>query len=193
MLEKVEIANRAAAAVFRSRRQRKILLTLIEKERSLKDLMEITGLPLNLLHYHIRKMIRLRLVEIASLRKRAGAPITLYRAKAKTFFVPAALGPQVPDNELSARLRAALENTLAGTIKGVEYSHGGKGPRMTLVRDAKHYGSVASYWLDLRLSDKDATVLAAELGALFDRFRKRSGTAGRSYVVHGAIAPFPKR
>ena len=188
MLEKKDIATSAAAAVFASMRQRRILLTLIDREQSLSDLMAATGLPLNLLHYHVRKMIRLGLVEITAQRKRAGAPITLYRARAKVFFVPAALSPALPGAEMSAKLHATLERSLAGTVKGTAYFHDGGGPRMVPVYHEARGRMTGAYWVELRLADSDAQRLATELGDILKRFRKRAGKGPR-YLIHTAMAP----
>ena len=192
MLERAEIISSEAAAVFGSARQRKILLSLIAKDGSLSDLAQVTALPLNLLHYHVGKLVRLGLVEITSRRKRAGTPISLYRAKARVFFVPAALSKTLPGEEMSQRLRAALENGLAGAIKGVEYTHDGHGPKMKPVRHEGGSQMAVAYWFELRLEDADAGALAAELGAMLARFRKRKTTRGRNFIVHAALAPLPR-
>ncbi len=190
MRESVDILDPAAAAVFAAARQRKILLAMVPEERSLSELARITDTPLNLLHHHIRKFIRLGLVARTREAARAGAPIRYYRATARAFFVPAELMPLDPGAALTAQLREQLQASLSGSVKGVVYSHDGERPRMRLVKDVDaRGGSALELWLELRLTDADAAELAGELRALLQRFGARSSDSHRRYLVHAAIAP----
>jgi hypothetical protein len=189
MVEVARIADSGAAAVFRSSRQRGILLALIDRERSLSELATATGAPLNLLHHHLQKLLRLGLVKIARTEKRAGAPIKHYRAVARSFFVPAELMGAEPGVELTSVLRERLEQSLAGSIRGAMYSQDESGPRMRLVREAGRRPVASELWLRLRLSDKDAAALAEEIRQLLHRFHARRGSSRRSYLVHAALAP----
>jgi len=188
VIETAEIAEPAAAAVFANPRQRKIVLALIAHERSLTELSRLTETPLNLLHHHMSKFLRLGLVRIARRQPRPGAPIKFYRATAKSFFVPAELAPATPDDALSGRLRTSLDRGLARGLKGRLYSHDGAGPRMRVVRDKGCRTTVAEFWLELRLRHADAEALAAEFQALLERFRQRSQDTGQPYIVHAALA-----
>ena len=188
MIETAEINDPAAAAVFSNPRQRKILLALIAQERSLTGLAGLTGAPLNLLHYHMRKFLRLGLVRITRQEARAGAPIKFYRAAAQSFFVPAELATATPGDAMSVSLRAALDRGLAGALKGHIYSHDGAGPRMRVVHSHPQTRTAAEFWLDLRLSEADAAALAGEFQALLRRFEARAGDAGHRYIVHAALA-----
>jgi len=188
VVETVRITTAQAASVFGAARQRKILLSLIERERSLSQLERLTRTPLNLLHHHVGKLMQLRLARIARVEARAGAPIKYYRAAARRFFVPAELMGANPGAELTSRLQQRLERSLAGFVKGVEYSHDGNGPRMRLVKEPGH-AVVTDLWLELRLSDADAAALDAELRGVFRRFEARSKSAHHPYLVRAAMAP----
>ena len=192
MRETLPITDPKAASVFASPRQRRILLSLIEDERSLGQLAERTEVPLNLLHHHIRKFIRLGLVNLAREQTRAGAPIKYYRATARAFFVPAELSDAKGNTALTTRLRELLERNRAAAHQGTLYSHDGKGPRMRMVREPSHRASATEYWLDLQLTETEAKALADELHALLQRFEAASATstrrARRRYLIHGAIA-----
>ena len=189
MQETANIADRRAAAVFSAPRQRNILLLLVDEERSLSQLARLTETPLNLLHHHIRRFMRLGLVRISRKRARAGAPIKYYRATARAFFVPAELMRAEPDAGLTSRLRDLLARSLARTLQGVVYTHDGKAPRMRLVRDAAPGLVAAELWVQLGLSEADAAALGADLQALLRRFEARSRKARRLYLIHAAIAP----
>jgi DNA-binding transcriptional ArsR family regulator len=187
--ETARIVDARAAAVFSAPRQRKILLSLVDEERSLGQLSRLTETPLSLLHHHIRKFLRLGLVRISRAEARAGAPIKYYRATARAFFVPAELMPAEPDARLASQLRDLLVRSLARTIRGAVYTHDGRGPRMHLVRDAAPRMAATEIWLELRLTDADAATLGVDLRALLHRFETRSGKARRRYLIHAAIAP----
>jgi hypothetical protein len=189
MRESMNIVDPRAAAVFASPRQRKILLSLVAEDRSLSQLARLTEAPLNLLHHHIHKFMRLGLVRIAREEPRAGAPIKYYRAAARAFFVPADLMDAEPGAGLTSQLRDELARSLARSLEGVVYSHDGNGPRMRLVRNADPGVAATEFWLDVRLSDADAATLADDLQALLHRFDGRSGKTRRRYLIHAAIAP----
>ncbi len=189
MRESANIVDARAAAVFAVPRQRRILLSLIDQERSLSQLASLTETPLNLLHHHLRKFLRLGLVRIERQEKRAGAPIKYYRATARAFFVPAELMGAELGAGLNSRLRELLARSLSRTLRGAIYSHDGKGPRMRLVREAGSRASTAELWMELRLSRADAAALVDELRALLHRFEARSRKTHRRYLVHAALAP----
>ena len=188
LIKTIHIDTPAAAAAFANLRQRQIVFALIEKERSLSELAKVTAMPLNLLHHHIRKLMTLKLVGITGQRTRPGAPIKLYRAAARTFFVPAALTSVDPNAALTAQMRSALERSLVGAYKGVLYSHDGVSAHVRLVRDPKFPASTVQLWCELRLSNTDAAALAEELKMLMKRYESRQRKGRHRYIVHAAVA-----
>src|SRR5262245_40937523 len=189
MRENLNVADPRAAAALESPRQRRILLLLVERSRSLSELSRLTQAPLNLLHHHVRKHLSLGLVRIEREERRAGAPVKFYRATARSFFVPADLIKQAPGASQDAQLRESLARSLALSLQGVVYFHDGQGPRMRLVREPGRRATAAETWLELHLSDAAAGELAEEMRALLHRFQSRPGKGGRCYLVHAAIAP----
>jgi DNA-binding transcriptional ArsR family regulator len=187
--ETIQIVDPRAAAVFAAPRQRKILLSLVDEERSLSQLARLTETPLNLLHHHVRKFRQLGLVIIAREEPRAGAPIKYYRATARAFFVPAELMPADLDAGLTAKLRDRLARSVARAIQGVVYSHDGKGPRMRIVRDMEPRTTAIELWVEIDLAEADAAALANDLRALLHRFDGRTRKTRRRYLIHAAMAP----
>ena len=189
MRENLNVADHRAAAALESPRQRRILLLLVERARSLSELSRLTQAPLNLLHHHVRKLMALGLLRIEREEARSGAPVKLYRATARAFFVPAELMKQVPGASQDAQLRESLARSLALSLQGVVYFHDGQGPRMRLVREPGRRATAAETWLELHLSDAAAGELEQEIRSIFLRFQSRPGKGGRRYLVHAAIAP----
>lgn len=187
-METAEIFDPAAAAVFGNPRQRKIVLALIPEERSLSELAVITGMPLNLLHHHMRKFLRLGLVAITRRQSRPGAAIKFYRATASAFFVPAELAPAGSGEAMASRLRTALDRSRARAAKGVLFLYDEAGPSMRLVPDPDYGTTAVELWRELRLRDEDAAELAEAFRGLLRRFEARSAPAGRAYIVHAAVA-----
>jgi hypothetical protein len=188
MLDQIRIDVPAAAAVFRSARQRSILLGLVEAERSLSELSKLTGTRLNLLHHHVQRLLRLGLVKLTRTERRAGAPIKRYRAVARSFFVPAELMGD-PRGELTSELRERMERSLASSVRGALYSHTDAGPRMRLVPESDRRVEAAELWLQLRLTHDDAAALSRRLRAVLHQFHKPARRGQRSYLVHLALAP----
>lgn len=186
MLTVMEIKTRRAAAVFDNLRQRRILLALIERERSLSELAELTQLRLNLLHHHINRFLELGLIRIERHQRRAGTPIKFYRAAAQAYFVPAELTRARPNAALQHRLQTALEREMAKVYKGIIYSHDGNGPRMRLVSEGRPGAVAVEFWLELRLSKTEAQGFVDELKALITKYQAQS--RGNNYVFHAGIA-----
>lgn len=190
MLDRFQVAYREAAAVLASRRARKILLSLVQEEQSLSQLSRVTEVTLNLLHHHIRRMMRVGLVKVSRKETRAGAPIKYYRAVAREFYVPAELMSTNPGCGLTSQLRQLLDRRLAQSIRGMAYFHDGKSPRMRMVQDSDARTAAAELWMELQLSEEDAAELAEKLRFLLNRFAARSKSMHRRYLVHAAIVPF---
>jgi len=191
MRENLDIADPRAAAVLANPRQRRILLLLVDQARSLGELSRLADAPLNLLHHHLRKLMALGLARIEREQPRAGPPVKLYRATARSFFVPAELMKEAPGAALSAELREALAQSLVRSWKGTIYFHDGQGPRMRVLTEPDRRGTTAETWLELHLSDAAASELARKIRSLLERFQSRSSERHRRYLVHAAIAPRP--
>lgn len=188
MDDRFEIRTTAAAAALAGTRSRAVLLALAAREQSLRQLAGATGLPLNLLHYHVSRLQALALVEVVRSEKRPGRPVKVYRAVARAFFVPARLAGAEVGDKLSAELRERLALARARSDgEGILYFAGEDGaPRMRrLGSDAP--AEAMELWALLDLGRADAAELAGEMKALLGRYRSRGG--GRAYIVHAALAP----
>ncbi|HEV2532284.1 winged helix-turn-helix domain-containing protein [Phenylobacterium sp.] len=189
MLETIEIDDPRAARPFTVPRQRRILLSLIPQARSLSELSRLTDTPLNLLHHHVARFLRLGLVTMARQQPRAGAPIKYYRANARSFVVPAELMASSPGAGMAGQLREQLDRSLSQAVTGFVFTHDDQGPRMRPRRDPELRARAAELWLDLRLSDADAELFSRELSGLLHRFEARAQPSQPRYIVHAAFAP----
>jgi Helix-turn-helix domain len=184
MQDVILIENHAAAAVFASARQRDIVQRLIGEEQTLTALARAIQTPLSLVHYHVSKCISLGLIEVIREQRRAGRSVKCYRARAKTFFVPAELLLDMPGTGLTQKLRESLDQSLARSLQGINFTHDGCGPRMQLVRDPSPHAAAIELWLEVGLDRVAAAELVAELKAVVDRFRLRDTEKGARYLLH---------
>ncbi len=184
MREQVIITGQAAAAVFSSTRQRKIVQTLMGKEMALGALASATHLPISLLHYHVTKCMELGLIEVVREQRRAGRAIKHYRATAASFFVPAELILEMPGTKLNQQMRMLLDQNLARSLQGLDFTHDGYSPRAHLVKETEERAAATELWLDVELGATDAEQLAADLQAVIDRFRARRKPHEPRYLVH---------
>ena len=191
MRETLTISDAAAARVLAAPRQRRLLLLLVDEARSLSELSRLTHAGLSLLHHHVQTFLRLGLVRVEREERRAGAPMKLYRATARQFFVPAELWRAEAADGLRVQLQRSLAQSLAASLRGALYFHDGQGPRMRLVQDSSHRGAVMELWLQLELSDTAAAALADELRALVHRYRSGGRKTQRRYLFHVALALGP--
>jgi DNA-binding transcriptional ArsR family regulator len=188
MKEVQRITGAKTASALANARQRFLVLRLAGRELSLQDLSELSGMSLSLLHYHIARLQKLGLVEVAKYEPRSGRSIKYYRATAQAFFVPAHLAPSTGKNDLMAALRAGLERSRRDG-DGVLYStdeHGA--PRMQIVQGKSKVPSAES-WLVLHLSRANAQALSDELRSLLARYRERGSGREPHYLIHCALAP----
>jgi DNA-binding transcriptional ArsR family regulator len=183
------VEDARTAAVFASPRAVQLLLALAVQPRSLGELSAHTGLALSLLHYHLKRLQALNLVQVAEVQRRAGRMVKIYRAVAKRFFVPAPLVGELPGTAMSQRLRASLDQCLVGSIEGLWWFHDTNGPRMHLARQRRSSRVSSELWLELRLSTADAHAMAEELKALMDRYKSKPPSGKGRYLVHTALAP----
>jgi Helix-turn-helix domain len=184
MREQFRITTQAAAAVFASPRQSRIVQTLIGEPLTLADLARLTDTPLNLLHYHVNKCIKLGLIRIAHAKPRAGRAMKYYRASARSFFVPAELISEWPGAERTQDLRDTLDRGNARSIEGVNFTHNGMHPCILLVKDRAATSHAVELWLDVGLSSADAVTLFEDLRQLLERYRARGKEGEPNYLVH---------
>jgi predicted ArsR family transcriptional regulator len=171
---------------FSSARQRDLVLLLVDPERSLQELADVSRMSLSLLHYHVRRLQSLGLIEVVRYKARSGRPVRIFRSTARTFFVPAYLMSKSPEDKLYAELRARSDRRSG---EGILYSvdeHAA--PRMQKMR-GKAAIPWAEFWLAIRLSNADAQSLAEEMKSLLARYERRGAGRTRAYLVHCVMAP----
>jgi hypothetical protein len=181
------VSDPKAASALSRPMPRRILMALMERERPLAEISAETGASMSLCHHHVRQLLELGLIEIASVERRSGAPIKHYRPTAEAFFVPAELLGRLPGDSHAAELREALDRSRAGALKGMLYAHDGVAVRGKLVHDeARPLSPSIELWLNLRLRDADARDLIQDLKALFLSYEAKS-SGEKAYIVHGAV------
>ncbi len=186
MRECLTIHDRAAAAVFGAATQARIVQTLIPAELSLSALSRVTQLQLSLLHYHIERFVKLGLVEVIRVERRAGRPVKHYRATARSFFVSSELLAKLPGVEMAGRLRHALDRNQVRTVEGINFTHDGDRPCVYLVKSPDSQANALELWLDIGLTNDDAAAFIADMRALADRYRPQGRDDMPRYLVHMA-------
>lgn len=184
MQDRAIISSTDAAAIFASARQRLIVQLLINAELSLGALAQATQMPMSLLHYHVSKCLAAGLIQVIREQRRAGRAIKYYRATAKSFFVPTGYIATLPGTGLAQQLRDSLEQNLAQTLSGVEFTHDGQSPLTYLRKEVARRGVAVELWLDIGLSSADSEELFATLQSVADRFRARASGSDPRYLVH---------
>ena len=189
MHETLNIQSTPAAAALEHPTSRRIVLELVAKEQSSRDLARATGLTLSLLHYHVGRLLALGLIEITREERRPGRPVKRYRAVARTFFVPASLGTLGAAAALARELRAGLDRERARRDDaGAAYFVDDSGAhRMRRVHGRGRQGAFEA-WVTLSLTPRDAETLSDEIRGLFARYADRGGRAARPTLAYCAFA-----
>ncbi len=185
------IRDPAAAAVFADPKRRRMLTLFMGRERSLSDAAAALAVPMNRLAYHVGAFLRLGLICVTRVQKRAGRPIRHYRAVADSFLIDGAAMGRGAGAGLAAELGRALDRTerLAGTDMLLSLDDSGR-PRMERVGEAAS-AEACDYWRVLALSRAEARALAGELADLLRKYEGAPGKGKSAYLAHAALAPRP--
>lgn len=181
MRERMAVPEAAADLLSRPPLQG-LLAALIDEACAMADLVPRCGMSYSLLSHHLRRMVGLGLVQVVGHRPRAGRASKLYRASARTYFIPAAWCKVLPGDQLARELRTALQR--AHSPKGLLLTSEG-GPRMQLLLHEPR-ADTTELWMRLHLTPAAAREFNAEVRALFERWRGRANPKGAGYLVHAA-------
>ncbi|HEX5257367.1 MAG TPA: helix-turn-helix domain-containing protein [Sphingomicrobium sp.] len=186
MSRTLTVGSARIARILEDGRRRRLLLSFVNRDRSLKEAAEINGLPLNLAHYHLRQLIDADLVEVTREQKRAGRPIKFYRARYSAYLIPAALLRSRPAEQLARSLATALENSRnragAGILLDIDDSGRAR------MREAAGAGPMPlEIWRRLNLSRREAERLFEELTATIHRYEQPTSRNPSQWIVHLAM------
>jgi DNA-binding transcriptional ArsR family regulator len=184
MRECIDIEDAATAALLSRPQLHPLVASLIARECTMTELAGATGMSYSLLSHHLKRLRALGVVVVAGHAPRAGRASALYRATARSFFIPARWCQTLPGERLARALRDALDSS--SSAKGLLLFNEG-GPRLRLI-EQKARPDVTELWLRLRLSAPAARQFNDELRALFERWRDQPSPTGRAYLLHGACA-----
>lgn len=177
------------AAAFSSPLRRRLVLTLVPREQSAKELSDCLGIEMKRLHYHVTALVALGLVVIAREQPRAGRSVKFYRAASSSFFVADNVASTAPADALANGLRKALQRQRERSSGGLLYDTDPDGRlRMRRVEGrGRHPHAAIEQWRLMRLSRADAARLVQELSECVERYAGSS--SGEAHLVHLAVAP----
>ena len=156
----------------------------------MQELADVTGLSLSLLHYHVKRLQRVQLIQIVRRDKRAGRSVNRYRAVARRFVVPGDLATQAGGAALLRELRAGLDRERASGDNAdvVYFVDGARAPRMVrLPSDTQT--SAFEAWFTLFLTPRDIKALRGELRTIVRRYSQRRGSRTQPVIGYCAFAP----
>lgn len=185
-----DITEPRAAAALGDPFLRRLVLSLVPHARSISELAVMTEVDPKRLHYHVTRLARLGLLEVAGERKRTGRAIKLYRASAARFFIPFEVAPEPLTEGLSRELRKLLwdEHLRMGDGMILETDERGI-PKMRLISQRLNTAVRASEsWQILRLTGMEAEALRQDLQSVVARHAAQSTAGGKPHLVHMAIA-----
>lgn len=182
----MKVTDEEIAAVLGDARRRRLLLCLVDRERSLKEVAADTGMPLNLAHYHVRQLTAHGLVDVTREQKRAGRPIRFYRSRYSSFLVPASLFPGRPAEGLQRKLQAAVDHARDLSGGGVLFDIDENGrPRMREVQGDRP--GPLEILRQLRLPAPQAKALFDEIAQVIRRYDGATGRSGAGWLIHVAL------
>ncbi len=111
MRERIDIEDAAAAALLSQPQLHPLVASLIAHECTMTELAGVTGMSYSLLSHHLRRLRELGVVVVAGRASRAGRASALYRATARSYFIPARWCQTLPGERLARELRAALDSS----------------------------------------------------------------------------------
>ncbi len=102
--ERKEVTNARAAELLTDWRQRRLLVPFIPGPTSMSEAAKQLGMKLNAVHYRVKQLLDLDLLEVKGSAKRQGRAVKLYGLTAKEFFVPFASTPHETVEAMIRRL-----------------------------------------------------------------------------------------
>lgn len=180
---------RSARLFMENSPRRRLLLSLVDRERSVAEVAAAEGLSIGAAHYLLTDFVRRGFAAVTREQKRAGRAIKYYRATACSYFVPLEFVSSSPGAGLAAEMRLLLDEALSRSDdEGVLFYVEDGDPRVSWFGGRERKMPVAEFWQILRLKEADAVELIEELKILLERYQKRSGE-GRVFLIHSAVVP----
>lgn len=178
------------ARIFADTLKRRLLLFCAGQERTVSDIAQSFGKPLKQVHYHVTRLHRLGLLEIAREENRPGRAIKHYRAIARAFFLPSLL-LESPNERLAHALREKLSNSENARSLGTLFFTDDLGrPSMEVVLSEEVEDDHAfELWAQIALTRPQVRKLRTELLALAEEARENAPASEKTYYFHAAIAP----
>jgi hypothetical protein len=205
------IENPETAALMFQPKSLELLSVLIETERSLQQISDVLGWPINTSKYQLERLCQAELVNCTREEARAGRPIRFYRAIASQFFVPYAFTPAMNpatllEQEYAAKAKRFAHNLTTVALQareaqgefdwGVRFSlEDGKIRQRAAMEEAAHWNflsdndpALIDVWDEgLMLSREDAKALQLELCHLIGRYRTKNGDG--PYTLRLGLTP----
>ena len=188
-----------------------VLAPFVLSERAPSSVASELGMPLNSLLYQINRLRELDLLEISRVESRAGRAIKYYQAVAESFYIPYHLTPaETPEALLEQETIPRQKRLIRNLVRSAQYALDKRGETVwgiqvalegqkLVMRNAIGPDSewnfldptapaILDFWAqDFKLEFEDAKTMQAELCALLERYRAKSGQQG--YIVRLAMAP----
>jgi len=210
-----EVVNVKAAELLTDWRQRRFLEAFVPGPRSMSEAAERLGVKLNALHYRVKQLLDLGLLEVKGSVGRKGRAVKLYGPTAEAFLVPFAATPHATMVDMIRRL-GALDDFLThavatltaqderwGVLVAADASEEGsftvtltpldaQGVPAPRPRGALLAPSTPAVWsgeMRLRLDFETAKALQRELAGLAARFEGRQRAGGQPYFVVLGMTP----
>lgn len=207
--ESLEVRDPKAAQVLTDLSRLRFLIPFITSELTLSEAAERLGLKLNTMHYHVRRLIALGLLEIVREEPRRGRAIKIYRATSPDYFVPFEATSTETLEELVAGLqrrtddifRKNLVRTYLEEVEGVgirvQRSSEGKvviqvdtpARRLSAQPEPERMTEPAVEMRDttLKLEFEEAKALQRDLDALLEKYNGQPH--GQSYLLRIGLTP----
>ena len=211
-----EVTDVKAAELLTDWRQRRFLEPFVQRPTSMSEAAGELGVKLNAMHYRVKQLLDLGLLEVKGKAKRKGRAVKLYGPTAEQFFVPFASTPHETVEAMIRRL-SALDEFLTQVVAvhtaqderwGVLVSadapdgapsltvkltpldtQGAPAPRSRQALLASSAPAVWSGETQLMLDFETAKALQRELANLAERFEQKQRVGEQQYYVVLGMTP----
>lgn len=183
------IRDPALGSVFASSKMRRLIMVFAAQSLSVGEAAVRANMDLKRLHYHVQKLVRLGLLQLVSVERRAGRAIKRYRTAASAFFIPDEIMPRPFAQEIAQELRELLQAEAARSSRGLLLTLGPNGePQLRIVSAEEVSPDAFELWRILKLAPGEVERLRAELDAVLLRYQRTAPARGSVYLVHAAVA-----
>ncbi|GEM46972.1 helix-turn-helix transcriptional regulator [Deinococcus cellulosilyticus] len=208
----IDVSERRNCNVLLNSLNQRILGACMQREHTLKDLVESLHMDMSEAHYRVQQLIKAGILKVSREEKRAGRPIKYYAPTQEKFFLPFKdtvystvvdfMAEQI-EPLMHRFLELAFRNVPQVGEWGLTFQLGEQDRKLSTVfgqqnppsldetspREMMVKHRILGMWQNMELTVEDARSLTAELLDLYEKYRQKQNPGGEKHLMGLFLVP----